>query len=285
MERLGGKVVQVVKKKKKLPSGKVEEQISEETVGGILHWGRESDPDLAWQVRAWGWWVLQKAKADLGRFYSVVDGKPTVAYLWARTVQCKNCRAPVPLLKTRWLCKKEEKRVLFTMEPNADQTGVVFGVDADVSVKGQNAPQRQEHDKGIGAGTMSRSGANCPCCGTIMTMEDIRLEGQAGRLGAVMTAVVVDGPNGKEYRLPTEEEIRLAAKAEGELDRLFDEIPFGLPKEPTPKGGSGAIRAFSVDGYGVDQWRKLFTPCQLLALVTIVKYTRIPGWQRRALAP
>ena len=33
--------------------------------------------------------------------------KPTVAYLWARTVVCKNCRATVPLLKTRWLCKKE----------------------------------------------------------------------------------------------------------------------------------------------------------------------------------
>lgn len=27
--------------------------------------------------------------------------KPTVAYLWARTVRCKGCRATVPLLKTR----------------------------------------------------------------------------------------------------------------------------------------------------------------------------------------
>jgi len=46
----------------------------------------------------------------------VVDGKPTVAYLWARTVTCKNCRATVPLLKTRWLCKKDSKRVLLLME-------------------------------------------------------------------------------------------------------------------------------------------------------------------------
>ena len=54
--------------------------------------------------------------------------KPPVAYLWARTVTCKQCRATLPLLKTRWLCKKPRKRVLLTMEPNADQTGVVFGV-------------------------------------------------------------------------------------------------------------------------------------------------------------
>src|SRR5260221_6239938 len=92
------------------------------------------EADLAWHVRSWGWWVLQKAKADLERFYPTVDGKPTVAYLWARAVTCKNCRATVPLLKTRWLCKKENKRVVLTMEPNADKTSVVFGVQADVPV-------------------------------------------------------------------------------------------------------------------------------------------------------
>ena len=160
------------------------------------------EADLAWHVRAWGWWVLQQAKADLARFYPTVDGKPTVAYLWARTVTCKNCRATIPLLKTRWLCKKENKRVVLTMKPNEDKTGVVFGVQTDVPPgKGSTADRRRD-DKQVGAGTMSRSGITCPCCGTIMMMEDIRLEGQAGRLGTVMTAVVVDGEHGKEYRLP-----------------------------------------------------------------------------------
>src|SRR4249920_2921669 len=47
LEKLAGTVVEVVKKKK-LPSGKIEEKKVEETVGGILHWGRESGPDLEW---------------------------------------------------------------------------------------------------------------------------------------------------------------------------------------------------------------------------------------------
>jgi adenine-specific DNA methylase len=388
LERLGGRIVKKVKRRK-LPSGKIEETVVEETEGGILHWGRESGPDLewfrakireayggraprvldpfagggaipleamrlgceataidinpvawfilkctleypqrlagqvrplpkfaldspefmeaflkgtgrkgrrrttrngpsvqeqmfetpaadlAWHVRAWGWWVLQRAKADLERFYPVVDGKPTVAYLWARTVTCKNCRATIPLLKTRWLCKKDNKRVLLTMEPSVDRTGVVFGVQKDVPVAGAGGPQRREHDRKIGQGTMSRAGAWCPCCGkpgtVAMEMEDIRREGIAGRLRTVMTAVVVDGPRGKEYRLPSEEEVRRAAEAAENLDDLFREIPFGLPTEPLP---SKEALGFRVPLYGFDQWHKLFIPRQLLALGTFVKHTR-----------
>jgi putative DNA methylase len=235
------------------------------------------EADLAWHVRAWGWWVLQRAKADLERFYPTIGGKPTVAYLWARTVKCKNCRATMPLLKTKWLCKKDNKRILLKVEPNADKTGPVFSLlsGEDAATQGGNGAQRREYDKKLGAGTMSRSGATCVCCALpSMKREDIRFEGKAGRLGAIMTAVVVDGPNGKEYRLPTDDEIRLAAEAENEIERVFAEIPFGIPNEPTPKGGGGASRAFSVDGYGLDRWSKLFTPRQLLALGTFVKHSR-----------
>ncbi len=193
--------------------------------------------------------------------------KPTVAYLWARTVRCKGCRAPLPLLKTKWLAKKDNKRVLLTVTPNADRTGVVFGIETDVPQVGGNAAQRREHDKRRGAGTMSRSGAQCPCCPTIMSMDDIRYEGRAGRLGAVMTAVVVDGLKGKEYRLPTDEELRAAEVSKEELDELYEQIPFGLPEEPFPPIGT---LGFRVQRYGFDQWTKLFARRQLLIIGTML---------------
>ena len=286
---------------------------------------RQDDPileaDLAWHVRAWGRWVLAKARVELAAHYPTyaefeplkpgaecehrrllaiddagvpqVDplnaefddayladprnprwiAKPTVAYLWARTVTCKQCRAMLPLLKTRWLCKKDRKRVLLTMEPKADQTGVVFGVQNDVPHNGGNAAQRREHDKRVGAGTMSRTGATCPCCGAITTMEDIRLEGRAGRLGAVMTAVVVDGPKGKgkEYRLPTDHERAVAEVTEEQLQGLYADIPFGLPEEPL---ASAEALGFRVPLYGFDTWRKLFTNRQLMALGTLMLTVR-----------
>ena len=121
---------------------------------------------------------------------------------------------------------------------------------------------------------MSASGVECPCCGSVTRMAELRVQGRAGRLGARMTAVVVDGQTGKEYRAPTERDDEAARVGRDELAALYAEVPFGMPGEPTSKAGVGASRAFSVDGYGFDSWGKLFTDRQLLALGTFVREIR-----------
>ena len=206
--------------------------------------------------------------------------KPTVAYLWARTVRCVDCRVDVPLLKTRWLCKKAGKRVRLVPEARSSQGaggesgGPVFSIESDVP-PGEGSPaQKREHDRRAGAGTMSRTGVTCPSCNAVMTMADVRRKGRADELGAVMTAVVVDGQRGKEYRVPTDAEVEAARVEDKMLQGVWDEIPFGLPNEPTPEAGPGAARAFSVGGYGFTTWRSLFSNRQLLALGTIVREVR-----------
>ena len=201
--------------------------------------------------------------------------KPTVAYLWARTAECGGCRAEVPLLKTLWLCKRGGKRVRLAMAPREDGCGVDFALEREEEPgSGAGAGAAARADDRLGAGTMSRSGARCPCCGAIATMRDLRAQGRAGRLGARMTAVVVDGQEGKEYRLPRKEEVEAAKVPPGALEDLYAEVPFGLPREPTPKAGIGASRAFSVDGYGFTTWGSLFTDRQLLALGAIARQIR-----------
>jgi adenine-specific DNA methylase len=288
--------------------------------------GVSLEADLAWHVRAWGTWVLKEARKELAPYYPTyadfeplveVTGKieyrpmmlvtlkaegtldidalnaeftpeylanksnprwvakPAVAYLWARTVTCKNCRATIPLLKTRWLCKKPGKRVLLTMQPNAEKNGVVFGIQNDIPLVGKTVAERIAHDARLGGGTMSRSGASCPCCGGIMTTEDVRLEGKSGRLGSYITAVVVGGKKGKEYRTPTQLELNKIGEASQNLGALYKRIPFELPNEPTPiGGGSGAGRAFSVHNYGIRTWQSLFTDRQLLSNGYFILTTR-----------
>ena len=284
--------------------------------------GLPPEADLAWHVRAWGKWVLNRARQELAKFYPTyadfealkpgkayekqpmrlvplkADGtadidalnaefseeyladknnprwvaKPTVAYLWARTVTCKNCRATVPLLKTRWLCKKANKRVLLTMEPNAEKVGVVFGIENDVPVKGGNAAQRREHDKRVGAGTMSSVGVRCPCCGTIMTMEDLRLEGKSHGLGLQMTAVAVEGQRTKEQRLPTDVELHAAAFESRIIDEQMSDVPFGILTEPMPREDALGMRA---PKYGIDSWSMMFTSRQAVALARLTVASRL----------
>jgi putative DNA methylase len=287
------------------------------------HRDGELDADITWHVRAWGQWVLKRARRELASMYPTYadfesvstenelfehakemrlvpltqDGvpdidalnrefspnylaekrrprwvaKPTVAYMWARTVACKNCRATVPLLKTRWLCKRPTKRVLLTIEPNNDRTGVRYGIQEHVPITGGNAAQRREHDKRLGAGTMSRSGAECPCCKTINTMDDLRVAGRSHRLDSQMFAVAIDRPKGKGYRLPTERELECARVSPDQVSRCFRDIPFGLVSESMPPVGALGMR---LPLYGFDHWSSMFTQRQLLTLGTFVRALR-----------
>src|SRR5262249_56372522 len=120
-----------------------------------------------------------------------------------------------------------QRGVVLTMQPNADRTGVVFGVQSGVPVTGGNAAKKREHDAQLGGGTMTKSGVTCPCCRVpCMSMDDLRVEGQAGRFGAVLTAVVVDGDDGKEYRLPHPSEVIPPTGLEAVGRKVFWEGPF-----------------------------------------------------------
>jgi adenine-specific DNA methylase len=119
-----------------------------------------------------------------------------VAYLWARTVPCPDpaCGAEVPLLKTLWLCNKEKKRRALRLAPDPEARRVSFEI--------WTPGPRDEVPPGTMAGAKSR----CPVCGVNLTPQYIKECGHVGKLGARMTAVVVDTGDGKEYRLPTTEE-------------------------------------------------------------------------------
>ncbi len=221
------------------------------------------EADLAWHVRAWGRWVFQRAKVDLERFYPVVDGKPTVAYLWARTVKCKNCRGEVPLLKTRWLCRKPDKKVLLTLRTEPGRPEAEFGVRV-------LRPDEVVNDAKT-RGTISRAGATCPHCGVITTREDLSQASRSGQLGQRLVAVVVEAPRGKAYRPPVAEEESTAEEAQDAVPGVFAEVPFGLPHEtitPNAKRDTWCVL------YGLDTFERLFRPRQLLVLGTFVRHTR-----------
>ena len=150
----------------------------------------------------------------------------------------------------------------------------VFGVQNDVPVVGGNAAQKRDYDKRVGVGVMTKSGAKCPLCLGIMDWGDLRIEGQGQRFGSILLAVVVDGADGKEYRLPDRSEAQGLAECEDRLQELLPSIPFGFPTENTPEPFGPRRHGASLRRYGMFTWASMFSPRQLLVLGTFVKWTR-----------
>ena len=249
--------------------------------------------DLADHVRLWGQWVLENARRDLAPYYPVIDDKPTVAYLWARTIPCqdsKECGGTVPLLKTLWVCKKAERTLVDTPENRnrpdflrlkkiKKQTKVVINGKRALKlcpnpetkrVRFEIVPPKETAD--VGVPTMSGSTATCPFCGSQQPGDYIKRCGHEGNLKAQLTAVVYQEKHGKEYRPPTQAEIDAAEVSEETLSAIADEIPHGIPDDPMP--GPETL-GFRVPLYGFKKWSDLFTNRQLLGLMTFVKQTRM----------
>ncbi len=223
--------------------------------------------NLADHVRAWGGWVLDHACHELEQFYPAVDGKTPLTYLWARTVPCPdpNCGATVPLLKTLWLCNDDDRRIALRLIP-ARQAGPI---KIEIWNPGPNEK--------IGQPTMAASStpkATCPCCGTLIPNEYIRQQGQQKRMGAQMTAVVIEGRQRKEYRLPTLADIEAVSLASSQLPVIEKLIPLGRPQEPiSPAYLSSQHQAAVVVKYSFDHFDQIFTDRTLLALLTFVHWT------------
>jgi putative DNA methylase len=167
----------------------------------------ESACQLAEDVRKWGKWVLEEAKKEIGHLYPKVNGKTTVAYLWARTVKCPNpaCGATVPLLKQTWLRKKKGKNIALNMVPIPEEKRVAFKI-----VEGDEADGSQ--------GTMDRNSSTCPCCKTTIAKDYLENEGKSKRFGQQLLAIVCQNDGtGKDYLEALPEEEKRLEQAEKEL--------------------------------------------------------------------
>lgn len=204
---------------------------------------------LAEDVRRYGEWMRDEAETRIGHLYPRVkaDGgteHAVIAWIWARTVKSPNPANPidVPLVRSWWLSKKKGKEAWVHAEVIDGQVHYEVRHDA-------NGP------KGDDDGTVGRKGGHAVGDGTPLSLNYIRAEGRAGRMGVHLIAVVGEAKRGRVYVTPNEEHVRAA-----NVDRP-DSAPEGdLPKNP---------RDFKTPNYGLTTWADLFTNRQLVALTTL----------------
>ncbi|MCJ7543602.1 MAG: DUF1156 domain-containing protein [Phycisphaerae bacterium] len=291
---------------------------------GEVTWG-----GLAEEVRYWGNWVLQKVKAEIGDLYPPVPdpkaGKvrktlksaqmkmagegfdkagqqelavetpagylTPVAYLWTRTVKCKNpaCGATVPLVKQTWLCKKKGRYVaLKVISKEGGQSSRLSDrpeacPPSSKKVRFQVVESNTEKGLGFDPAAFSSAGnAACPFCGTVADIDYVKSEGRAGRMGTQPMAIVCTRPaaRGNVYLaadelpanlLPNDEAVRERIAALSRSTRLT------VPDEPIanlPDDCYDNTLGITVRPYGVTTFVHLFTPRQMLCLLTFAAAVR-----------
>ena len=219
---------------------------------------------MAEDVRYYGQWMRDEAEKRIGHLYPKVhvsermaqdrpDLEPyvgrdltVIAWLWARTVKSPNpafADVDVPLAATFILSKKKGREAY--VEPVIEEAGYRFRVKVG------------EPPQSAAKGTKLARGANfrCMMSGTPIAGDYIKSEGRAGRMGARLMAIVAEGDRRRVYLPPTSDHESIAHKAGAANWKPLGEVPARLT------GGTCVP-------YGLDEWWKLFTSRQLVALTT-----------------
>ncbi len=235
-------------------------------------WFEVKKNPLLEDVKRWSNWVLEEAKAEIGKLYPVdADGSIPVGYIWARTIPCQNpsCNTEIPLKIQFWLAKKDNKKV--ALKPLVKNGRVAF----EIVGQGKPFPQDFEPEEG----TVSRAIARCLVCGSTVEDKRTRKLFQEEKAGQRMVAVVLHHPNrqGKTYRLAIEKDLEIFREAEKYLRekraRLTEDWGIDpVPDEPLPPKET---LGFRVQRYGILKWGDLFNSRQKLALMTFVEKVRL----------
>lgn len=240
-----------------------ERMVEEETFGSVKQHKRRVDNVLSHDVETLTRGVLARLQEQLGDLYPVgKDKRPVLAYLWARTVACRNptCRGQIPLLRTLLVCNKKGKRAAVTMSVDKTAKRIAWGIARDPAIRVTDGPKQE------------RGPAICPFCEQPTKEAEIRESSRAGQLGQSLIAVIVDGHNGRDYRPPEQLDIDAFTKAsarkpERPSEPLLPEVTTVQDEEDAETNSTG-IR---VHLYGFKTWGSLFNERQLLVIQTVTR--------------
>ncbi len=235
---------------------------------------------LAEDVRRYGAWMRSEAQKRIGHLYPQIEVTPeliaanahstgaggqfctetpantglaglkagdeltVIAWLWARTVKSPNPafnHVDVPLVSTFVLSSKAGKEAY--VHPVVDGFGYHFEVRTGTPPgSAKNGTKAEGRDANF----------LCLLSGTPIGGDFIKTEGKAGRIGARLMAIVVEGARGRVYVAPTPEHETTPQAA----------APTWKPGGDIPTRMTGG----NCTPYGLTTWGDLFTPRQLVGL-------------------
>lgn len=200
--------------------------------------------NFASDVDYYGHQIMEQIRILLYENYPKID-EDAFAWVWTRTTECPNpaCRCKMPLSSSFELTKAKGRE--YWAEPVIENDKLSFKLHRGT------CPEDKKTNKLGNVGSKFQ----CPFCGEIATDEYIKKKGKSGEIGMQIMAVVFDTKQGKSYLEPDTKHVRAA------IIENKQELPMGTLPNNT--------RWFSPPGFGITEYKDLFTTRQQILLSTL----------------
>ena len=209
---------------------------------------------LSFDVEYYAKKLLAETEKEIGHLYpsrTILDKsnkkkevKP-IAYYWARVGNCSNpsCNAEIPLLKQFYLANTSSKKVY--LKPKVSKNVIDFSIE--------EGSTNEE-------GWVNRGNLVCPCCGNSTDVKTLKNQFLAGKSSERLLAVIWESEFGKEYKLPSKEDLQ-----------SVENLPLDGIERPSEKMPVEYTQALPSCTWGLETWGGMFAPRQLLAIQTLVQ--------------
>lgn len=203
------------------------------------------DNRLSFDVEFYAKKLLAVTENEIGHLYPADEnGNKPIAYYWARVGTCSNpsCRAEIPLLKSFYLANTKSKFV--HLNPIIEGKSITFEI---------------KNGKCSNESWLYRGNMQCPICGNTTDVNTLKKQFVDKLTSERLIAVIEEGINSKNYRLPSKTELDIFSGVPSNINR---------PSEPMPVKYTQALPACT---WGFIKWSDLLTDRQILLLDTIIR--------------
>ncbi|WP_265109160.1 DUF1156 domain-containing protein [Halosolutus halophilus] len=212
------------------------------------------DPD----IREWRDKILETARENIEPYYPTEEpGRQILNSAMTYIIQCESCSGEIPLVSKWWLNKESD---------GGDAIKPIYedGTVEYTHVRVENEPEYDPKE----APLRGRS-AECPHCDVVNEKEDVRKKIHDGEFEYSIYGVNYETESGdRVYRAGGEVDQKGIAKAAERVESDFDLLTF--LSEPIDVSS----RTNDPTSYGMDEWRDIFTPRQLVVQYEFVNAFR-----------
>ena len=207
------------------------------------------------EVTEWAAKINETAKERLSDYFYTIDDRNKIdCYISTHTIRCSTCGNEIPLIRN-WYAKTKKAGTEVVAKPKFDE-------DGKVTYECLKSPTKEELDGfDPSDGPISRGGnAQCHSCGVVTESDDVRKKLKEREFRFDVYAVKYFAPDGNSsIRAPVPEDIEALEKAAEKANsdyELSTILKTGIP----PGAKTDEPRQ-----YGMDSWRDVFNPRQLVS--------------------